>query len=476
MKQQNPVLPIAFLCIAIMGISGAVSAQNAGGLDLSFDPGTGANGEIKVTAIQSDGRILIASGFTAYNGTARNGLARLNSDGSLDVTFDPGAGPSGEIRAVSIQTDGKIFIAGQFWFYDGTLCHSIARLNSDGSLDPSFAPLLGVGTFGYGVFASAIQSDGKILIGGFFDMVNGISRNGIARLNSDGSLDETFEPGIGVGPDGTEAMVESIAIQSDGKIWIGGYFGTYNGTPTVGMARLNEDGSLETAIAEGVAGDVREIAIQDDGKIVVGGRFTDRIRRLDPDGGLDMTFNSGTGFSGPTWANVHTIAIQQDGRIVVGGDYWSYNGTPRNNIARLDPDGNLDMTFDPGSGANDGVHAIAIQSDGGIIVGGWFTAYNGTPRNYIARVNSEGTVGLDGVVQDGFLISPNPASGSATIHLTEQPSHTDLVFRNAQGQEVLRSALTSVRNQLSLNGLAPGLYTVEINTATGRLTERIIVH
>lgn len=472
---KNSLLLTTILSLLFAARSGGAYAQNPGSLDLSFDPGSGANGEIKVAAIQSDGRILIAGGFTAYNGTPRYRIARLNSDGSIDGTFVPGLGANGEIRVVSVQSDGKIVIGGQFWSYSGTPRHCIARLNEDGSLDLTFNPAPGVGSLGFGVFASAIQSDGKILIGGFFDMVNGISRNGIARLNADGSLDETFDPGVGVGPDETEAMVSSMAIQSDGKIWIGGNFSTYNGTPTADLVRLNEDGSMDTAIADGVAWEVRVISIQDDGGIVIGGLFTSRIRRLNPNGELDMTFDPGSGFSGPTWINVWAIAIEDDGRIVVGGAFWSYNGTPRNNIARLNPDGSLDMTFDPGSGANDAVYVSAIQSDGRIILGGRFTSYNGTARNHIARLNSEGIVGQYDVAQNAFAISPNPASFSVTINLPEQPSRAEFILRNAQAQVVLRSTLASGRNEVPLSGLAPGLYAVEVSTATGHRTERLVV-
>lgn len=463
---KNSLLLTTMLALSFAAGSVGAFAQNPGSLDLSFDPGTGANDYVYATVLQSDGRIVIGGGFTSYNGTPRNGIARVNADGSLDTTFDPGEGVFGAVGTAVVQSDGKIIIGGTFTSYNLTPCNSIARLNEDGSLDTTFDPVSGVDPPGsLGVSSTAIQSDGKILIGGFFSSVNGIPRNGIARLNTDGSLDMTFDPGTGVGPDGAEAMVSSVAIQSDGKILIGGHFFTYNGTPTVCIARLNEDGSLDTTFAGAEGYDVRGIAIQNDGRIVIGGVFSNRIRRLNSDGSLDMTFDLGSGVNGPF---VNAMAIQSDGRILAVGRFWSCDGTPRNNIARLNSEGSVDMTFDPGAGANDWVHTSAIQSDGRIIIGGFFTSYDGTPRNRIARLNCEGTVGIDDIAPFEFSIFPNPASSSVTIVMPDQQDRAELVLRDALGQEVLRSMLTASRLEVSLNGLTPGVYAVQVNAPSLR--------
>src|SRR5690606_21892439 len=107
------------------------------------------------------------------------------------------------------------------------------------------------------------------------------------------------------------------------------------------------------------------------------GTARSRIARLNTDGSLDTTFNIGSGFN----YRVYSIVTQTDGKIIVGGEFTSFNGTPRNYIARLNTDGSLDTTFNVGTGFNLSVNSISPQTDGKIIVGGWFSSFNGTSRS-----------------------------------------------------------------------------------------------
>src|SRR5207302_5339943 len=180
--------------------------------------------------------------FTNVNGTARNRMACLNTDGSLNTSFDPGSGASGTfdfVQSIALQVDGKMVIGGQFTSFTGTAIQNVARLNADGSIDPSFNPGTGPN---FSVNALAVQSDGKIVIGGGFSNVNGTARQGIARLNADGSLDTSFDPGSGTDFNSASAVV----LQTDGKILVGGLFSTFNGTTHNSIARLNASGSLDT--------------------------------------------------------------------------------------------------------------------------------------------------------------------------------------------------------------------------------------
>lgn len=375
-----------------------------GSLDESFDPGTGANSVIGSVSIQSDGKIIIGGYFTSYNGISRNRIARLNADGSLDESFNPGTGANNGINSIAIQSDGKIIIGGYFTSYNGTSRNRIARLNTDGSLDESFNP--GTGANGT-VTATSIQSDGKIIIGGLFTAVNNESKKYIVRLNADGSIDETFNAG-GNGP---SHYVWTSAIQNDGKIIIGGNFSTYNLVVKNCLARLNADGTLDTnfIIGTGADAEVNTVSIQNDGKIIISGEFTsyngtliNRTARLNTDGTLDESFDPGEGVNG----KIYSTSIQGDGKIVIGGEFIDFNGTPRNNIARLNTDGSLDNTFNPGTGANDRVAAIAIQNDGKIIIGGYFTEYDGISKNYVARLNQDGTLDEtfnNGLGADGWI-------------------------------------------------------------------------
>ena len=173
--------------------------------------------------VQSDAKILIGGQLTGYNNVKRAGIARVNSDGSLDSSFDPGSG-TGEISmvtAMAIQPDGKILIGGQFTTYNGIARNGFARVNSDGALDNSFSPLANGG-----VGAIALQNDGRIVIGGNFTAYQGVSRKGIARINADGTLDSSFNPGSGLSSNinSVPGIINSIALQPDGKILVGGDF------------------------------------------------------------------------------------------------------------------------------------------------------------------------------------------------------------------------------------------------------------
>jgi uncharacterized delta-60 repeat protein/uncharacterized repeat protein (TIGR01451 family) len=309
--------------------------------------------------------------------------------GSLDFSFDPGTGANGFINSIITQEDGKMVIIGAFSSFNGITSNRIARINVDGSLDASFDSGTEVGVDST-IFAAAIQSDGKIIIGGDFIEFNGNPMNRIARLNVDGSLDTSFDPGIGA-----NNAVITTTIQSDGKIIIGGYFTEFNGTPINRIARLNTDGSLDESFDPGTGTNdvVRRTALQSDGKIIIGGFFTsfngtprNKIARLNVDGSLDTLFDTGTSING----DPRTIVIQSDGKIIIGG-FGSYNGV-LGGIVRLNIDGSLDTSFDPGTGANLLIYTAYIQSNGKIVVVGSFTEFNGVAKNYIVQLNADGSL------------------------------------------------------------------------------------
>lgn len=373
------------LILALILVGSNLFAQS-GALDDSFIQGSGANSIIQTSAIQQDGKIIIGGSFTAYNEIKSNRLARLNADGSLDATFKIGIGADSDVKAILVQSDGKIIVGGWFNSFNGTKCKNIARLNIDGSIDQSFDSGSGAD---YTVENIAIQSDGKIIIGGGFSTYNGIKRKNIARLNSNGSLDTSFDPEMGANND-----VYSISIQSDGKILIAGSFTFYNETKRNNIARLNVDGSLDESfnpkIATNIASEIRSIALQPNGKIIIAGNFTcyngtsrNHIARLNADGGLDSTFDSGTGATGIN-SSIRATALQPDGKIFIGGWFDYYDDVARNYIARLNSDGSLDTSFNPGSGANSFVMSILAQSNEKVIVTGGFTSFNESSRNRIA--------------------------------------------------------------------------------------------
>ncbi|MFA5109717.1 MAG: hypothetical protein WC458_04220, partial [Patescibacteria group bacterium] len=399
-------------------IIGIVRLSSNGIFDTDFNSGgRGTNSVVSTVVVQSDGKIIIGGLFNSYDVVNPVGhIARLNTDGFIDTEFNVGTGINRPIRAIAVQSDGKIIIVGGFSIYDGIAVGHIARLNTDGTLDSTLVgdmEMTGSDPF---INAIAIQPDGKIIIGGStFTTYNGVTVNNIARLNADGTLDDTFV--VGAGLDGTISF-HAIAIQPDGKIIIGGTFTHYAGTAINRIARLNTDGSLDDTFVVGTGADntVHAIAIQPDGKIIISGTFThyagtaiNRIARLNTDGSLDDTFVVGTGATGGSGAVVG-VAIQSDGKVIIGGNtFTTYNGVTVNNIARLNTDGTLDTSFNSGTGANGGTHALAIQSNGKIIISSGFTTYDDIPINRIARLNADGTLDV------GFNVGIGVNSGVNSV-------------------------------------------------------------
>jgi len=377
-----------FLFLLFILVLPFLTQAQDGSNDLTFNVGEfiqgyKANGGVSGIALQPDGKVLIGGDFTTVNGTPSDRIARLNSDGSLDSSFNPGTGANFTIFNFALQSDGKILIVGDFFVYNGTARGRIARLNADGSLDTSFNPDTGADSR---IWSLVIQPDGKILIVGAFNSYDGVAINRIARLNTDGSLDTSFNPGTGA-----NNIVQSLALQPDGKILIGGLFTSYNGTVINRIARLNSNGSLDTSFNPGTGANdiVQTLALQPDGKILIGGDFSSyngttiiRSARLNADGSLDTSFNPGTGANN----RISTFALQPDGKILIGGLFNSYNGTTINRIARLSADGSLDTSFNPGSGPLGTVRTLVLQPDDKILVGGSFASYDGVSRNGVSRL------------------------------------------------------------------------------------------
>ncbi|MCX6878653.1 MAG: choice-of-anchor D domain-containing protein [Verrucomicrobia bacterium] len=345
--------------------------------DYAFNPNVNYGG-VSSFAVQADGKILMGGLFSTVGGVARNNIARLNADGSLDPGFNPNANDS--VGSLAVQADGKILMGGMFTTVGGVARNHIARLNADGSLDPGFNP-----NANDSVGSLAVQADGKILVGGNFTTVGGVARNRIARLNADGSLDSGFNP------DANSTVytprVYSLALQADGKILMSGGFTTVGGAGRNRIARLNPDGSLDAGFNPDANSYVDSLALQADGKILVGGDFTtvggegrNHIARLNADGSID------TGFNPDASGSATSLVLQADGKILVGGMFTTVGGMARNRIARLNADGSLDTGFNPD--ASGSVSSIALQADGKILVGGDFTTVGGMARNRIARLSN----------------------------------------------------------------------------------------
>lgn len=350
--------------------------------------------------------------------TARLYIMDNENRGTLvDFGFNGAISPSDFISSIVVQSDGKIIASGNFARSDSSPPDRILRFNSDGSRDKSFTALIG-GT-NNSVYSLAMQPDGKLIVGGAFTRVGTVSRGMIARLNSDGSLDQSFDPGNGVS--GSVAPgVFTIVLQKDGKVLLGGSFDTVNSFPRNAIARLNTNGSLDTNFNPGagisttdanfLVAWISAIAVQTDGKVIIAGQFTSvdavgrlNIARLNSDGAVDATFDPGTSATG-TQVSIEAVALQLDGKILIGGDFTKFGDVPRNALARLNTDGSLDAAFDTGGGVKDRdangtdtvglVTSLAVQPDGKILFSGLFLTYDEINRHGIGRINTDAT--LDG--------------------------------------------------------------------------------
>ncbi len=402
--------------------------QPPGSVDTTFTPSEGLNDFVYALALQPDGKLLVGGDFTAANGLPRNRIARLHPDGRTDINFSSistNAGANGSVRAIVPQSDGRILIGGLFTSVSGVARNHIARLNVDGNSDSTFDPGSASDNLIYAM-GETFMGDGvtstnrRILVAGNFTAFNGTPRNGIVRLLNDGSVDEGFNPGTGAS--GSNATIYTLTVQTDGKVIIGGDFTSFNGISRPHIARLNVDGSLDTTFDPGSGPDasVRALAIQTDGKIVIGGLFesvngaaSSHIARLQPSGVVDSSFITGEGAND----SVYAIALQTDGKIVVGGEFTRANGVNRNRINRLNSDGTIDPSINFGTGANSFVAALALQRQGEIILGGGFTEFDGTFRRHVARLYGRSVFGTGRIEfsSANYQVNENAVEGIITV-------------------------------------------------------------
>lgn len=399
-------------------------------LDNSFRPPAGVH---RFLALQPDGRIVVST---------EHALARLNPDGTRDRGFQPSGalGPpyvGAQTPIALVQPDGGIIVLGQFTGADGGPLLQNVRLQRDGTLDLSFKP---AGLMNE-IDTAVLQPDGKILIAGRFTAADGVPRSRIARLQADGSLDPRFDPGTGIGGWNSNrgVPVAVIALQDDGRILLGGDFGTYNGVARPNLARLNPDGSLDESFVPDVppSRPVAALAKAPDGKLDVGywadtvsSSASGQVLRLHANGSRDTSFASTTFLDSMLTA----IAGQSDGKVLVAGRLAGASGSAHRGVARLNADGSLDAAFDAGSltesiWAPMSVTSLALQPDGKILIG-VFAGINGVslydpssspPPYTIARLLPTAPA-LNTI---GFTHSPSSAlesDGSAQITVVRRGS------------------------------------------------------
>lgn len=386
------------------GPGGEMGEATGEEIDSTFNPNAGTNGEIKIVIFQEDGKILIGGDFTSVNNTPRNAIARLNANGTLDATFDSGTGPNASIFAMALTLEGKILIGGDFTSYNGTAAGGVARINLDGSIDNTFSSGTGVTGGNARVLGiSAGLNSNYIFLVGDFNAYDGSQRYGGVQLNADGTI-RVFAPPVGV-----IGSASTITGTTGGGAIVGGIVtpptlrgpnatGSSRSSMTNRLIKFRADGSVDPnfMIVE-TSNTILSITTQKDGKLLITGAFStvnneprSGIARLFSNGVLDTSFNPGTGATGGSPTNITQVIAQSDGTYLIGGSFTVYGGTARTNIARLNNDGSLDISFAPALGLNAPVQALAVQADGRIVLGGAFTMASGSSKMGLVRLGNNG--------------------------------------------------------------------------------------
>lgn len=453
-----------------------------GTLDSSFNPGNsfGSAGNFPSSAVlQSDGKIVIGGSFSAYNGFPRNRIIRLNSDASIDTSFNVGTGflwsgtflTDSYVTGIAIQPDGKFIVTGKFYQYNGVPVGDVVRLNSDGSLDETFYCQANL-PYNTTAFSIIIQNDGKIVLGGNFN--NGYqpgSSHYILRLNPNGSIDNSFSVGLGF-----DDTIKKMIMQPDGKILVGGSFNSCNFVWSPGLIRLNEDGTIDTTfqIGNGFAysdpynGSVSDIDLLPDNSMLITGAFTtfdgvacDKVVKLFSNGSRDFSFDIDNSLTTDNYATTPITTVESNGKIVICDD-GMYNGNYIWNVFRLNMDGSFDTTFTIGNGFSDKPYFSLLQPDGKLIFFGPFNTYNNTSRKYMARLNA-GLLENPEFDIDDCIVYPNPTNSQLQIQLSNNQTIDKIVITDISGKKVFETNEFSF--QINVENLANGIYFIEVIAA-----------
>lgn len=346
-------------------------------------------------AQQPDGKTLVAGQFDGYNGVNQQHLVRLNTNGTRDTSFG-GYTINAGAPSVHVQSDGKILVGG-WWFeipghaWGGS--GGLIRLNSNGTLDTNFVPDQQGPNPGGGVYSIDTDSAGRAIIGGGFTDYDSVSRRGIARVLPDGKLDTSFNPGTGFTYSGDGGMrIKKVEHQLDGKIMVVGRFDNYNGHTQSGVIRLNSDGSRDTTFnvsIDQLSTTYDFLTLPDGGYMIAGGfQNVNGVPRF----GIAQLNSDGTlntSFIPQYGGGIFALHRYPNGTILgVGSNISNSEGVQQFGSLLYNPDGSRNFTYETnqGIGSNQVARKVIVQSDGKIILGGDFTNFNGTTVGRLVRL------------------------------------------------------------------------------------------
>jgi uncharacterized delta-60 repeat protein len=389
----NPLYRIAFQiavgcrCLIVLSTFATPTLARPGDLDLAFNPGTATTSSLRAATIDSQDRVIVAGDFTNFNGSHAARIARLRVDGSLDPEFSAGSGANDTITAIEILADGRILVGGKFTQFNGVTTRGLVMLQPNGNIDQSFLSRFGSEGFSVGVTCIEALPNSKFIVGGYFDRYAGQPVGRYVFLTTNGDLDPSVARN-----GGANSHVFDVDLQSDGSILICGFFTTVDGFASSCVARLYAGGTVDQNFSTGTQlGTVAyTVEGQPDGKVIVGGSFSTffglgkrYLGRLTSSGGLDTGFKANIGPD----LNVYGLTVDPQGRILVAGQFSKFAGSPMKGIGRLLPDGSRDPDFEfTPTVSVSFVQEFPLDSHGRIVAYGWSDFFINSPIGTVRRL------------------------------------------------------------------------------------------
>jgi uncharacterized delta-60 repeat protein len=424
-----------------------------------FNIGSGADAGINELIIQPDDKIIVAGMFVNFNGTATGRIIRLQPDGEIDSTWITSVGGAdSDIRGMALQPDGKVLIGGIFGLYNGTTTNRLVRLDTNGNTDSAFIVGAGPNNEVQGITVN----NNRAIIRGFFNEYQGTPVPSFAVLQMNGALDTSF-----ILPTESFLSVNDFHILSNDQLYLGGNFTTYNGQTVNRIVRLHPNGSIDTTFNTGTGFDamVRCLLVEDSGDILIAGTFNtykgipiSRLIRLRPNGDRDTSFNAIV----PSLATLDALAIDSAGRI-----YMTGSDAGNLFLKRLLQDGSEDSGFNiVGTGFNGNITQLAHQSNNKLLVTGFFSLYNNQQAGRVARMFTDAsTVSTENIfTQDNVAIFPNPFTDEFYFRIHNAlPGEIHLKVRDIQGRQINEGLYNTNENiSITTAGWMPGIYFVEV--------------
>lgn len=376
--------------------------DNLGALIDAQSDGSEADGPLLLAIAAAGDKRYVVGNFTRAFGHSANRLLRIYADDSQDASFAIGSGPNGDVTGAVRLDDDSLVVVGDFTSFNGVACNRIARLTGAGAVDTAFAAAIGSGA-NAPVLAVGKLNDGTLYLTGAFTTMSGQTRNGLAAIAADGTLQTTFAAFSPEIASTTKVVVYDLEARSDGKLLIGGDFNWFGGVYAPNLARLWPDGAVDTGFSAGLGPDgiVYDLALAADGSLSVGGdiggvatRPMGGTARFTASGVLDTAFTPIVTRTDNSPALVYAVEPLAGGQVLVGGHVRKASGLDRSPLCRLNADGSLDAAFDPQipitSGTNLQTYALASWQ-GKYYVAGYVT-YDSLARGFFTRVTDTGAL------------------------------------------------------------------------------------